>query len=156
MAMEIERKYLVINDSYKKSAAVNRYKQGYISVDVNRIVRMRIVGEKAILTLKSLVSELSRLEYEYEIPLADANEIMDKICRKPIIEKNRYQLTIAGNEWIVDEFLGENKGLVVAEIELKSEDQEFTTPDWIGSEVTGDPRYINANLVKNPFKFWKK
>jgi len=156
MAMEIERKYLVINDSYKKSAAVNRYKQGYISVDVNRIVRMRIVGEKAILTLKSLVSELSRLEYEYEIPLADANEIMDKICRKPIIEKNRYQLTIAGNEWIVDEFLGENEGLVVAEIELKSEDQEFTTPDWIGSEVTGDPRYINANLVKNPFKFWKK
>ncbi|HCL00494.1 MAG TPA: adenylate cyclase [Candidatus Marinimicrobia bacterium] len=156
MAIEIERKYLVLNDEYKRNAQRTLYRQGYISVDLQRVVRVRITGDRAFLTIKSLVSETTRLEFEYDIPVSDAAELLDKLCTKPIIEKYRYELTVDDQLWIVDEFLGDNAGLVVAEIELESEDQPFTKPSWAGTEVSADPRYLNARLAIEPFKFWNK
>jgi adenylate cyclase len=156
MAIEIERKFLVINDEYKRNVRGILYRQGYISIDVQRIVRVRIAGDRAFLTIKSLVSETTRLEFEYDIPVSDAVEMLDKLCIKSIIEKYRYELTVDGQLWIVDEFLGDNADLVVAEIELASEDQPFTKPTWAGAEVTGDARYLNARLVIEPFKFWRE
>jgi len=96
------------------------------------------------------------MEYEYEIPVEDANVLLDELCEKPIIEKNRYKIEFAGFIWEVDEFFGENKGLIVAEIELESEDQQFEKPEWVGDEVSGDPRYFNSNLIKNPYSSWNK
>ena len=96
----------------------------------------------------------ARKEYEYEIPPADADEMIDRLCEKPIVEKNRYRIPVGDVTWEVDEFLGINEGLVVAEVELHSEDQSFDKPDWIGEEVTGDPKYFNANLVARPFSTW--
>ena len=154
MTMEIERKFLVSNDSYKLRAKPVHYRQGYISTSVENVVRVRIAGDKAFLTIKSLISQRSRLEYEYEVPFADASEILNNICRKPIIEKNRYEVVNGTDAWVVDEFLGENQGLVVSEIELNSEDQEVKLPDWIGAEVTDDSRYLNANLVDYPYNNW--
>jgi len=156
MAMEIERKFLVRDDSYKLDSKPVFYRQGYISTSLENVVRVRVAGDKAYLTVKSLVSHKSRLEFEYEIPIADAGEILEKICRKPIIEKNRYEIKIGTDIWVVDEYFGENRGLIVAEIELRSEDQEITIPEWVGDEVTGDPRYLNANLAVHPFIYWKK
>ncbi len=156
MGIEIERKFLVINDAYKNSSTAVLYRQGYISSDFQRVVRVRVAGKKGFLTLKSKVSDISRLEFEYEIPLADAMEMLEHLCLKPLIEKNRYQLTIDGNVWIVDEFSGDNEGLVVAEIELDSEQQFFSRPAWIGEEVSGDPKYLNASLVSYPYKHWKR
>jgi len=155
MAIEIERKFLVTNDEYKSGAKGTYYRQGYISIDNRRVVRVRIAGKKAYLTFKSLISERSRSEYEYRIPLPDALEMLDKLCLKPIIEKIRYVVNYANNHWVVDEFLAENAGLVVAEIELENESQKFSKPSWLGKEVSGDPRYLNANLVVNPYKNWK-
>lgn len=96
------------------------------------------------------------MEYEYEIPVEDANVLLNELCEKPIIEKNRYKIEFAGFIWEVDEFFGENEGLVVAEIELKSEDQQFEKPEWVGDEVSGDPRYFNSNLINNPYSSWDK
>jgi len=155
MGMEIERKFLVINDAYKESSTAVRYQQGYISSDFQRVVRVRVAGKKGFLTLKSQVSDISRLEFEYEIPLADAMEMLEHLCLKPLIEKYRYQLNIDGNVWVVDEFSGDNEGLVVAEIELDSEKQSFSRPAWLGEEVSGDPKYLNASLVSDPYKYWK-
>ncbi|MBL7067934.1 MAG: CYTH domain-containing protein [Candidatus Marinimicrobia bacterium] len=156
MGIEIERKFLVINDAYKESSTAVLYRQGYISNDFQRVVRVRVAGKKGFLTIKSQVSDISRLEFEYEIPLADAMEMLEHLCLKPLIEKYRYQLNIDGNIWVVDEFLGDNKGLVVAEIELDSEQQSFSRPAWIGEEVTGDSKYLNASLVSYPYKRWKR
>ncbi len=156
MGMEIERKFLVLNDAYKESSTPVLYRQGYISSDFQRVVRVRVAGKKGFLTIKSQVSDISRLEFEYEIPLADAMEMLEHLCLKPLIEKNRYQLTVDGNIWVVDEFSGDNKGLVVAEIELDSEQQSFSRPVWIGEEVSGDPKYLNASLVSYPYKHWKR
>ncbi len=155
MAIEIERKFLVTNDEYKSGAKGTYYRQGYISIDNRRVVRIRVAGKKAYLTFKSLISERSRSEYEYKIPVHDALELLDKLCLKPIIEKIRYEIEYANHRWVVDEFLAENAGLVVAEIELENEDQKFSKPSWLGKEVSGDPRYLNANLVVNPYKNWK-
>lgn len=155
MGMEIERKFLVLNDAYKESSTAVLYRQGYISNDFQRVVRVRVAGKKGFLTIKSQVSDISRLEFEYEIPLADAMEMLEHLCMKPLIEKYRSQLNIDGNIWIVDEFSGDNEGLVVAEIELDSEQQSFSRPAWIGEEVTGDPKYLNASLVSYPYKSWK-
>ena len=154
MAKEIERKFLVTGEEWRAMAQGTRYRQGYLSTVKERTVRVRTIDDKGFLTVKSVSVGATRSEYEYEIPAADADEMLDDLCEKPIIEKNRYKIPIGDVTWEVDEFLGVNDGLIVAEVELRSEDQSFPKPDWIGDEVTGDPRYFNANLIARPFSTW--
>lgn len=155
MAMEIERRFLVKDESWRDLAEGQRYRQGYLSVDPARTVRVRVVGDDAWLTIKSQVSAMSRHEFEYAIPRADAEALMDAACPM-VVEKIRYKITHAGRLWEVDEFFGENAGLVVAEIELPSEATEFVHPGWLGAEVTADGRYTNAYLSQNPYSRWPK
>ena len=152
MAKEIERKFLVKEGSWRNEKGT-RYRQGYLSSVKERVVRVRTINDKSYLTIKGLTVGACRLEFEYEIPRQDADTLLD-ICEKPLIEKNRYKIEHGGFVWEVDEFFGENRGLIVAEIELDSEDQIFSKPDWVGNEVTGDPRYFNSNLIKNPYTKW--
>lgn len=154
MAKEIERKFLVTGEAWRAMARGTRYRQGYLSTVKERTVRVRTIDDKGFLTVKGVSVGATRSEYEYEIPAADADEMLDDLCEKPIIEKDRYKIPIGDVTWEVDEFLGVNDGLIVAEIELLSEDQSFPKPDWIGDEVTGDPRYFNANLIARPFSTW--
>ncbi len=154
MAKEIERKFLVAGEDWRVMAQGTRYRQGYLSTVKERTVRVRTIDDKGFLTVKGVSVGATRSEYEYEIPAADADEMLDDLCEKPIIEKNRYKIPIGDVTWEVDEFLGVNDGLIVAEVELRSEDQSFPKPDWIGDEVTGDPRYFNANLIARPFSTW--
>jgi CYTH domain-containing protein len=154
VAKEIERKYLVNGDDWKTAKPI-RYSQGYLNRDKSRTVRVRIAGEKGFLTVKGLTSGMSRDEFEYSIPVEEAETMLD-LCEKPLIEKNRRVISFKGFDWEVDEFLGDNEGLVVAEIELESEDQVFERPDWIGEEVTHDHRYFNSSLSSNPFTTWKR
>ncbi len=154
MAKEIERKFLVTGEEWRAMAQGTRYRQGYLSTVKERTVRVRTIDDKGFLTVKGVSLGATRSEYEYEIPAADADEMLDDLCEKPIIEKNRYKIPIGDVTWEVDEFLGVNDGLIVAEVELRSEDQSFPKPDWIGDEVTGDPRYFNANLIARPFSTW--
>ena len=152
MGKEIERKFLVKEGTWR-NAKGTRYRQGYLSTVKERTVRVRTIEDKAYLTIKGIAIGASRMEFEYEIPRQDAATLLD-ICKRPLIEKNRYKTEHGGFVWEVDEFFGENQGLIVAEIELESEDQYFPKPDWIGEEVTGDPRYFNSNLIKNPYTKW--
>lgn len=154
MGKEIERKFLITGDDYKALAKGIYYHQGYLSSQKERIVRIRTIENKGFLTIKGIAVGATRLEYEYEIPLADSNELLKSLCEKPTIEKHRYKLDYEGFTWEVDEFHGENEGLVVAEIELVTEDQAFRKPHWVGEEVSGDPRYYNSNLIKHPFRNW--
>ncbi len=154
MAQEIERKFLVKTDSWHKPEDGVRYRQGYLSTVKERTVRVRTAGEKGYITVKGITVGASRSEYEYEIPPADANEMLDRLCERPLIEKTRYRVAHGGLVWEVDEFEGENAGLITAEVELKREDQAVSIPDWVGQEVTRDPRYFNANLVAHPFSKW--
>lgn len=157
MGKEIERKFLLKNEQWRGLAEGTLYRQGYISTDENRAVRVRVIGEKGFLTIKGRQETLLvRLEYEYEIPLEDANELLDKLCDRPIIEKYRYKIPFGGMVWELDEFLGENAGLFVAEVELSHESQTVELPDWVGDEVTEDPRYLNVNLIQNPYNTWEK
>ena len=153
MGKEIERKFLVCGDAWRKSTSV-RYRQGYLSTDKDRTVRVRVAGENAYLTVKGITEGATRTEFEYSIPLEDAQIMLDTLCERPLIEKCRYTVDYHGRSWEVDEFLGDNAGLVVAEIELQSEDEALETPDWVAEEVTDDPRYFNANLVQHPFRQW--
>ena len=153
MAKEIEKKFLLKNDNWRKNAIGTFYRQGYLSSQKEHTVRIRISGEEAFLTIKGPSQGASRLEFEYSIPASDANEIM-ALCKKPIIEKTRYIVFHNGLKWEIDEFEGINKGLLLAELELKHENQSFDLPDWAGEEVTGNPDYYNANLVKKPFSTW--
>ena len=153
MAVEIERKFLVIGDGWK-SGTPTRLSQGYLASSKDSTVRIRLAGDLAWLTIKGPTVGISRAEFEYEIPAADAQQMLD-LCEGPIIEKTRWHVTDKNMIWEVDEFFGENAGLVVAEIELRSEDQTFTKPDWVGEEVTKDPRYSNSNLSDKPFTRWK-
>lgn len=155
MGREIERKFLTVNDEWKQHARGRMYRQGYIRNNGQVTVRARIAGETGYLTLKGPTSGASRSEFEYRIPVGDAAEILDELCDKPLIEKRRYKITFEGMLWEIDEFSGENQGLVIAEIELQDEQQEFKRPSWLGKEVTGDKRYYNASLVKNPYQLWK-
>ncbi len=155
MGIEIERKFLVNGTGWKKTARGAVYCQGYLSLDPERTVRVRTVGDKGYMTVKGRSRGLARLEFEYEIPLADAVDLLDHLCIKPLIKKKRYRVKHEGLVWEVDEFSGENSGLVVAEVELESETQEFSPPDWLGEEVSEDPRYFNASLVLRPWKTWK-
>ena len=154
MAQEIERKYLLTGDQWKSLADGTHYRQGYLSTVKERTVRVRTVGEKAYLTIKGATVGISRLEFEYEIPADDANQLLDELCEKPIIEKHRYKISYGGLVWEVDEFHGLNEGLVIAEVELENADQAIDLPPWVGEEVSGDPRYFNANLVNNPYTNW--
>jgi len=154
MPKEIERKFLVKGDGWRGKAVGKRYRQGYLSLVKERTVRVRTVDDKGFITVKGLSVGASRSEYEYEIPVTDANEMLDRLCERPLIEKTRYRISGAGVVWEVDEFAGENRGLIVAEVELEREDQTFTLPEWAGREVTDDPRYYNANLVAHPYSRW--
>ncbi|WP_456406888.1 CYTH domain-containing protein [Caldithrix abyssi] len=157
MAQEIERKFLVKDDSFKQQAFKStRIVQGYLSSVPERTVRVRIKGEKGYLTIKGIgnASGASRFEWEMEIPKEDAENLL-KICEPGVIDKTRYLVKNGDLTFEVDEFYGENEGLVIAEIELKSEDQAFEKPAWLGREVTGDTRFYNSMLMKNPFKNWK-
>ncbi len=155
MAKEIERKFLLVGDEWKALAKGTHYRQGYLNSAKERTVRIRTIDDKAFLTIKGITVGATRVEYEYEIPHSDCNFLLDELAEKPIVEKNRYKIDFGGLVWEVDEFLGVNAGLVVAEVELTSEDQAFEKPSWVGEEVTGDPKYYNSNLVKNPYTTWK-
>ena len=154
MAVEIERKFMVQGESWRQGATGTFYRQGYLHHDPESTVRIRVAGEKALITIKGASVGASRLEFEYSIPKEDAEAMLSILCKKPIIEKIRYKVSVNGMEWDVDEFLGENTGLVIAEIELESEKENFTKPIWTGMEVTGQKRYYNANLLSRPYKDW--
>lgn len=154
MPHEIERKFLVTSDEYKESGGKTHIQQGFLSLAKKRVVRIRITGDKAMLTVKGISRGAKRIEFEYEIPVGDAEIMIEKLCKKGIIDKYRYIIHHENNIWEVDEFLGDNKGLVIAEIELTHEDQSFEKPRWVGKEITHDPRYFNANLAKKPFSDW--
>ncbi|HBG24298.1 MAG: adenylate cyclase [Bacteroidetes bacterium GWF2_41_61] len=156
MAQEIERKFLVKSEDFKKVASKEtRITQGYLSSVPERTVRVRIKGKSGYLTIKGIGNEsgASRYEWEREIPVAEVEELL-KICEPGVIDKTRYEVKSGIHTFEVDEFYGENSGLIVAEVELKSEDQAFTKPDWIAEEVTGDSKYYNSMLMKNPYTKW--
>jgi CYTH domain-containing protein len=153
MHIEIERKFLVHGTDWRQGVPVRLY-QGYLNRDKERTVRVRIAGSRAYLTIKGLTQGVSRPEFEYEIPLHDA-EVLLTFCDRPPLEKNRYTVQHRGATWEIDEFLGANAGLVIAEIELKDERQRFERPSWLSTEVTGDPRYFNSNLIAAPYETWR-
>lgn len=154
MGKEVERKFLVKGDMWRALATGTTYRQGYLSTVKERTVRVRTIDDKGFLTIKGITIGSTRAEYEYEIPVSDANEMLDTLCEQPIIEKTRYKIPWAGLVWEIDEFFGVNKGLIVAEVELESEDQEFATPEWVGKEIADDPRYFNSNLIAHPYTQW--
>ena len=154
MGIEIERKFLLTGDTWREPGNGTYYRQGYLNSVKERTVRVRTINDKGFLTVKGITTGTSRLEYEYEIPVTDADEMLDDLCERHPIEKKRYKIEYKGFIWEVDEFFGENQGLIVAELELESEDQSYEKPEWIGDEVTGDPKYYNANLVKDPYLKW--
>ena len=154
MAKEIERKYLIHEDRSWRDVAGTVYRQGYLSTVKERTVRVRTIGQKGYLTIKGVTVGATRLEFEYEIPVAEADEMLDGLCERPLIEKTRRKIEHDGLIWEIDEFFGENAGLILAEVELESEDETFGRPSWIAQEVTDDPRYFNANLVANPYSQW--
>ncbi|KRB84521.1 CYTH domain-containing protein [Noviherbaspirillum sp. Root189] len=154
MSVEIERKFLVRGDAWKALGQGVLLRQGYLSSNPERVVRVRIEGDGAVLTIKGRSVGATRGEWEYAIPVADAQEILDGLCERPIIEKTRYRIEFEGMTWEVDEFMGDNAGLVVAEIELLTEDQVFVKPEWVGDEVTDDARYFNSNLIRRPYSSW--
>lgn len=155
MGTEIERKFLVRDHSIIKPPADGRnLRQGYLSTDPACIVRVRTVDACGFLTVKGLTTGFGRPEFEYEIPVEDAAAMLAKLCRKPLIEKKRYTIEAQGLFWEIDEFFGENRGLILAEVELDQEARRFDKPDWIGEEVSGDPKYYNSNLAIVPYKNW--
>ena len=154
MAAEIERKFLLANDGWRGLASPRLIRQGYLTLAPHCIVRARISGPDAWLTVKGVSIDGCRDEYEYAVPLRDAEEMLDRLCQGPLIEKWRSRIPHAGLVWEVNEFLGENAGLMVAEVELERREQELALPSWIGREVTGDLRFHNSNLMKNPFSRW--
>lgn len=154
MGVEIERKFLVAGDAWRALGKPVLLRQGYLSSDPDRTVRVRVEDGAGTMTIKGRSVGATRGEWEYPIPLADANDLLDRLCQQPLIEKYRSRIAFGGNVWEVDEFLGANAGLVVAEIELASEDQAFDKPDWIGEDVTHDRRYFNSSLIRHPFSGW--
>lgn len=156
MAQEIEKKFLVSSTQFKTEAAKStRIIQGYLSSVPERTVRIRVKGEKGFITIKGKGNDsgASRYEWEKEIPAAEAEELM-RICEPGVIDKTRYEVKAGSHTFEVDEFYGENQGLVVAEVELENEDEQFEKPVWLGEEVTGDPRYYNSMLMKLPYSKW--
>ncbi len=154
MATEIERKYLVVGDAWREPGTGREFRQGYLSTVKERTVRVRVIGGRGCLTVKGITVNATRTEFEYEIPVDDARRMLSDMCEQPIIEKIRYEVEWAGATWEIDEFLGVNAGLVVAEVELEQADQEIEIPSWVGDEVTEDPRYFNSNLIARPYSSW--
>jgi adenylate cyclase len=157
MAQEIERKFLVKDDSWRATAGAGKpYLQGYLCTDRERVVRVRVKDDRGFLTIKGLRQGISAAEYEYPIPAAEAEEMLQKLCLRPLIEKLRYEVSHEGLLWEIDEFQGDNAGLIVAEVELDSEEQQVILPPWAGPEVSHDKRYANASLVQSPFSSWEE
>lgn len=154
MKIEIERKFLVGSDAWRPAQGGIRYRQGYLCTDPERTVRVRIGGGTAILAVKGHGDGLSRPEFEFPIPVTEAEQLITCCCLQPVIDKHRYCIDFGGLTWEVDEFLGDNHGLILAEIELERPDQPVPLPPWIGAEVTGDPRYYNAYLARHPYGGW--
>ena len=155
MPVEIERKFLLKHDSWRQHIQhSSRIRQGYLGAIAKASVRIRIEGDKANINIKSAELSMRRMEYEYAIPLDEASEMLDKLCESPQIDKFRHLVKHGDHTWEIDEFFGDNAGLIVAEIELSAEDEVFDLPPWAGEDVTQDPRYYNVNLVKHPFKNW--
>lgn len=155
MGIEIERKFLVNKDLWKREQPVksNIIRQGYLLTDPDKTIRVRVAGEQGYLTIKGRAAGFSRLEFEYKIPVAEASELIDRFITDRV-EKIRYYVQFKGNLWEVDDFKGENEGLLMAEIELHSAEEVFEKPDWVEKEVTTDPKYLNANLASKPFRHW--
>ena len=156
MGKEIERKYVVDTTAWKPQDGGTHFKQGYLNSQKERVVRVRIEGDRAKLTIKGPSVGVTRSEFEYTIPVDDAAILLDNLCEQPLIDKHRHKEVHGGKTWEIDVFHGENEGLVVAEIELASEDEKFAAPAWAVREVSSDSRYFNSNLLKNPFKNWGK
>lgn len=155
--IEIERKFLVRDHGFKEMAASHfRIKQGFLNSHPERTVRVRLSREKAYLTIKGVGNDsgTTRFELEYSIPIDEASRLL-AVCEPGIIDKTRYEIPREGHVWEVDVFEGENKGLIIAEIELESEEEQFSRPSWLGEEVTGKPRYYNSQLSKNPYSKWQ-
>ncbi len=148
MGKEIERKYLLEGNDWKSLGKGTPFRQGYLNTQKERVVRARTMGEKAALTIKGITVGATRLEFEYDIPFADCESLLE-LCEQPLIEKTRYKVSHGGLVWEIDEFHGVNEGLTVAEVELESEDQPYIKPDWAGEDVTGKPEYYNSNLIAN-------
>jgi adenylate cyclase len=155
MAQEIERKFVVDPATWQPQGSGVHFKQGYLNSQKERVVRVRIEGSQAKLTIKGLTSGVTRAEFEYSIPLGDANALLDSICEQPLIDKHRHVEMHLGKRWEIDVFHGLNEGLVVAEIELASADETVEQPVWALKEVSDDPRYFNSNLLKNPYSAWR-
>jgi adenylate cyclase len=155
MGVEIERKFLVDHEKWRRlEKPKGAYlRQGYLAPDAKNTIRIRVADEQGFITIKGISSGISRLEYEYLIPVAEAIEMLDSLTETDV-EKVRYRIPFAGHVWEVDEFSGDNSGLVMAEIELKAENEPFDKPEWITREVSDDDRYYNSNLAKNPYKNW--
>lgn len=156
MAQEIERKFLVKSDAFKAEAVSKmRITQGYLSSIPERTVRVRVKGDKGFITIKGIGNEsgMSRFEWEKEIPVEDVNQLL-KICEPGTIDKMRYNVKLGKHTFEVDEFYGDNQGLIIAEVELNSEDENFKKPNWLGEEITGQVKYYNAMLMKIPYKNW--
>jgi adenylate cyclase len=156
MKIEIERKFLLKDDNWRPGATGILYRQGYLSTDPQRTVRVRLGGDTALLAIKGGGDGLARPEFEYPLPVEEAALLLDSLCLHPLVEKIRYLVPFAGLTWEIDEFLGANAGLLLAEVELEQPDQPVELPPWIGPEVTGDPRYYNAWLVRHPYTTWPR
>jgi adenylate cyclase len=154
MALEVERKFLVKAPSYKVLHQSLSITQGYLYKMPDKVIRVRKQDNRAFITIKGRRNDFTRLEFEYEIPLEDADYMLANLCDGKMVYKKRHIVFESGNRWEIDEFLGENEGLVIAEIELENADSTFKLPSWIGAEVTHDPRYLNANLAEHPFRSW--
>ena len=155
MGVEIERKYLVKSDAWRELAdAGTEYLQGYLIGARQASVRVRIEGNQAFLNIKSMTLDISRLEFQYPIPLADAREMLTQLCAKPLVEKTRYRVPHANHVWEIDVFAGVNQGLIVAEVELAAVNESLELPSWIGEEVSRDARYYNVNLARQPYATW--
>ena len=154
MGLEIERKFRVDAAAWVPQGPGVHFAQGYVCSGPDHAVRVRVAGDQGFLTLKGPTCGLSRLEFEYPIPLEDAREMLHELCGAAVLEKRRHREVHGGKTWEIDVFLGANAGLVLAEIELASEGEAFLSPPWLGSEVSGDPRFTNANLARAPFGTW--
>ena len=154
MGREIERKFLVTGGGWRKGAKRSRLSQGYLLAEKKKSVRVRLEDGRGTVTIKGPARGAGRAEFEYAIPAKDARELLRDLCEKPLIEKTRSRVRCGGLVWEIDEFSGDNQGLVVAEVELRRAGQKVALPPWAGKEVTRDPRYLNANLFKKPYRSW--
>ena len=155
MAVEIEHKFLVRDERWRREVERSvRMRQGYLTSDARCSVRVRVAGEQGHLNVKSGTLGIQRSEYEYLIPLAEAEEILDTLCEQPLLEKTRHFVRFGGHLWEIDEFEGDNAGLIVAEVELSRTDEPFDRPDWLGVDVSHDIRYYNSQLARHPYRTW--